>query len=359
MHALLLSAVAHSLLSFGAPHPLGTQDSTPPDQGTPMPVPIDLPQGLPAPGKGPLLASDGQPALPGRIPEGTSPEAIARWNQVLRSSRVGNTAAAVEPIQAFDLAFDAEVRSDVDAASNHEDVRFQFLDAAGGCLLAQFERSGRLSLRGPKGDYLYDGKTWSRLESREDKESRRELDRWVTIARNFVALTRPAAIRLVDLQSLTPTPPAEGSLRLEFGAGRYVFLPRIELMEEAKALRWLEVTSPDFRLFDTGRDDAPGTVSVYRALLGLDAEGRIAMAQFHEDHGGAVDLRGALFARIRSWVSLPSGYTLPKQLETYRPLPDRPGFETLPGLDLWLKARRAQINPKEPGLLPKHFQPPA
>ena len=73
------------------------------------------------------------------------------------------SAAAVEPIQAFDLAFDAEVRSDVDAASNHEDVRFQFLDAAGGCLLAQFERSGRLSLRGPKGDYLYDGKTWSRL----------------------------------------------------------------------------------------------------------------------------------------------------------------------------------------------------
>ncbi len=399
MLALILSLGA-ALGPAPASLPQGPKETSTPAQGgeeDPKAIPDlgDLLDQLPNPEQKPLLAIDGKPVAPGRMPEGTQPEAIALWSLMLDWSGKANRAQQdpesaprkLAAIKSFDLTFEATIRpqdSSAGTASNDGIVRFQFKDEKRGYLRATLEKSNRVSMRGPKGDWLFDGKAWVALQGREDIESRRELDRWVAIARNFIALTRPASIRLVELKALTPLPPApikeepaeEGAAEaapkhstfgavIEFGQGRFLSLPKsvdpktkVDWVAQARSLRWLEVTSPDFRLFDTGDQKLKGT-PMYRALLGLDAEGRIVMAQLAEDFGGAVRISKAVFVYIPRWVTLGSGYSLPKQLETYRPYADRPGFEPNADMVLFLKTRRAHVNPTHPdtALTEKTFLP--
>ncbi|MFT5200171.1 MAG: hypothetical protein ACI87O_002846 [Planctomycetota bacterium] len=342
--------------------------------GAPAP---ELPQGLPTTAPGPQaekwVASDGKEATPGRIPGGTSETAILLWGEVLAASRIKKAEGPTPPVTSFDLTFDVRLRTQPNAPSNDEKVNFLFMDQGRGYLSAEFQNSHRRTIRGDQGDHLFDGKEWVSLQGREDQESRRELNRWVAIARNFVALTQPAAVRLIELKELTPleqalvTEPASDEirketaplLRVKFGDGRFLSLPNAKLQNVAKGLRWLEVTSPDFRLFDSG-DRLPGTpASAYRAMLGLDKDGRVRLAQFHENHGGAVRLQGALFVEIKSWKELPNGYVLPKEINTFRSDATRGDttFEALPAMGLWLFTRYARINPKSPKLKPANFAP--
>ncbi|MDF1837605.1 MAG: hypothetical protein P1V35_07050 [Planctomycetota bacterium] len=329
-----------------------------------------LPQGLPTTAPGPQahkwLAVDGKEATPGRIPANTSKGALKLWNEVLSASRIQKAEGVTPPVKSFDLTFDVRIRTAPGTPSKEETVRFRFLDQSKGYLSAEFTTSKRRTDRGPSGDYLRDDKEWVSLQGREDQESRRELDRWVAIARNFVALTQPAAVRVMELKELTvlPDPTTDSdtpkAMRLEFGEGRFLALPNTATYRACTDLRWLEVTSPDFRLFDSG-DAGPGRAPIaYRALLGLDKVGRIRLAQFHEDNGGAVRLQGALFVDVRSWKELENGYVLPRDIDTYRS--DSTGghtsFEVQPAMALWLITRAARINPKRPPLQAKDFGPP-
>lgn len=328
-----------------------------------------LPQGLPtgAPGTAAKkwVSVDGKEATPGRIPVGTSEGALKLWNEVLAASRIQKAAGPTPPVKSFDLTFEVRLRSKPGVPSNDESVNFRFLDQAQGFLSAEFLSSHRLTLRGPKGDHLFDGKDWVSLAGREDEESRRELNRWVAIARNFVALTQPAAVRLIDLRELKPLVAAKDESskpsapqRIEFGGGRFVSIPNAKLHKASQGLRWLEVTSPDFRLFDSGKR-SPGASAAYRSILGLDSKGRVRMAQFHGDHGGAVQLQGALFVEIQSWKELPNGYVLPREINTFRSDAGKlhAAFEVQPSLALWLLTRSARINPENPPLTKAHFLP--
>ena len=311
--------------------------------------PRDLPN-LPTRDSKPLLAVDGQPVAPGRIPEGTAEAAIALWNQMLAANKSSQATGPVQPIQSFDMTFSARFRSASNQPESDVDVRFLFLEQGRGFLKAVLA-SGRQTLRGPDGDWLYDKDTWTQIQGREDLESVRELDRWVAISRNFVALTQARGIRLVELRALEPIPKDPQTLRIDFAgeqqhAGRFVILPNATLQPVAQNLRWLEVTSPDFGLYDSGEPagHAPKETKVFRGALGLDPAGRVVLAQFHEVRGGHNFPQGALFVHIPKWTEQPSGYVLPRQLLVFRqtsPLQ----FEPHPNMDLWLKAKHSSINP--------------
>ncbi|MEZ6005778.1 MAG: hypothetical protein R3F33_16540 [Planctomycetota bacterium] len=325
------------------------------DQGAP---PAPIPGQIPPIGSGPLLASDGKPAEPGRIPEGTDPAAAALWQALLAAGRPAEQATAPPDIRSFDLLFQAKLRKELGGSSNSEDIRFQFLEGERPNLLARFEKSKRISLRGPRGDWTYDGKNWIELRGREDAEGRHELDRWIAIARNFIALTRPAGIRLVSLRPLK-APETATSRVLHLGEHADGVLPSDALIPAALKLRWLEVESPDFELFDSGEAPLGAPKPVYRALFGLDAAGRVEMAWFQR---GAQRTPASLFvylpksAQAPDWVALGSGYRLPRQLLCYRSN-GAGGFEELPGLDLWLVSKRAFLNPLNPPLTPESFTP--
>ncbi len=337
---------------------------------TPLPnKPSRAPVQAPGPRAHKWMAIDGKEATPGRIPEGTSKGALKLWNEVLAASRIQKAEGSTPPVHSFDLTFDAEIRTKPGTASVIETVRFRFLDKGKGFLSAAFltkdRKVKRQTIRGSKGDHLHDGKEWTSLQGREDQESRRELDRWVAIARNFVALTQPAAVRIMGLKELSPlAAPADGAapteeLRIEFGEGRFISAPNARAMQAAKTLRWLEVTSPDFQLFDSGSRPANAEPLAYRALLGLDSGGRIRLAQFHEDNGGAVRVQGALFVEVSKWKELSNGYVLPGKIDTYRSDATRGhgSFEVQPALDLWLLKSSARINPARPPLQARDFEP--
>ena len=349
-----------------------------PQDGSPaQKIPEGFPTGAPGTQAQSWTATDGQPATPGRIPEGTSQAALKLWNSMLSASHMQKALGPTAPVTSFDLTFGAELRSKPGTPSKDETVNFRFLDQDRGFLSAEFLRSRRKTVRGPKGDYLLDGKEWVSMQGREDIESRRELDRWVAIARNFVALTQPAGVRLIELRELSPVAvdlgpqveqkldkqgiplPVKAMHRIEFGAGRFLSLPTEKTLAAANGLHWLEVTSPDFRLFDSGARGTTGAASAYRAILGLEKNGRVRIAQFHDDNGGAVNLQGALFVEILRWQELDSGYVLPKELNTFRSDPTRAHqtFEVQPTLSLTLHRRTARINPKRPALKASDFTP--
>ena len=302
---------------------------------------------LPQIGSQPILAVDGQPVAPGRLPAGTSDQAKQWWNALLGANKSKDREGPIAPIKSFDMSFNARVRQK--NASNDLDVRFLFLEEGRGYLKAIMTQSNRQSMRGPDGDWLFDKNQWTAIGGREDRESVRELDRWVAISRNFIALTQAKGIRLVELRALQAVPNEANPLRLDFPAGperlpTAVVLPSKKQLERAQGLRWLEVTSPDFGLYDTGREAAPRTARIFRGTLGLNAAGEVILAQFEELHQGRALPQGALFVEVKEWVPRPSGYVLPRQMWAFRQVaPMR--FEANASTDLFLKAKLSRINP--------------
>lgn len=357
----LLATALAAWLSATAPTPAATQEPSglvdqaqPVQEGQKPPIP-----NLPRIGSKPILAIDGQPVAPGRIPEGTDPQAIALWNDLLAANKSKDAEGPIAPIRSFDMTFNARVRQK--NASNDLDVRFLFLEEGQGYLKAIMTQSQRQSMRGPDGDWLFDKNQWTPIQGREDRESVRELDRWVAISRNFIGLTQAKGIRLVELRALEPKPNTANPLRIDFAgeAERLptaVVLPSKKQLAKAQNLRWLEVTSPDFGLYDTGREDAPRQARIFRGTLGLNPQGQVMLAQFEELHQGRALPTGALFVEVESWVPRPSGYVLPRRLYAFRQAgPMR--FEDNASTDLYLNASLSRINPVQ--LSAANFQKPA
>ena len=139
--ALLSALMSLTLLTPPLSGLLASQDS--PQQDRPVPPVLKAP---------PILASDGEPAVPGRIPSDVTPKALERWKELLQSTRVQGSAP--RPIQSFSMGFDIRVRKQGEAGypTKEERATFDYQDEGGGYVRGTFAQSGRVMLRGPKGD---------------------------------------------------------------------------------------------------------------------------------------------------------------------------------------------------------------
>ncbi len=184
--------------------------------------------------------------------------------------------------------------------------------------------------------------------SRDDKDDVKQMDDAVVVARNFLALTNPATLRIARL-ALLPAAPAG--------------IPK-PFAERAQPLSWLEVHSPDFRL--SRSIGAAGANALYRVQLGLDPKSSLPVLALIYDAAPDANASarlgpGTLFLELRDWIT-ESGYKLPKQIDTYEmetpgaaaPPGSVPiGFRREPTTSVVLK--RARINPP---LTVDSFRPP-
>jgi len=328
--ATMLSAILLLLASTPLPQD-GSQK--PQDQ------PFDF---VPPPRDEIVYAADGNEAEPGRIPNGTTKRAAELWTRALAATSAGR------PLTAFDLDFQVLIRRD--DGTNDFDARYVYWDTPqGDYLRCEIGRTKRVQLRGPQGDFLIETKdgTINRvsLAGRENAESRRELDEWIAIARNFVALTQPDTVRLVRLQERPiDAQSKQAGNALQFTTGAALPLPTAALAKRARELDWIEVHSPDFRLYQsvtTGKQQP-----IYRALFGLDREtGAIELTALNEDDDGTIVLESAILVQIPNWKKL-NGFGVPEQLMIYEVDPRQSpwGFKQRAVIDLWLK--QGELNPQ-------------
>ncbi len=316
----------------------------------PPPAPTVAPGGAAVPSKGdplPLLASDGEPVVAGRIPEKTSEEAQKLWHAF--GAAQSPSSGQRTPIAGFRLGFDLRLREK--EQSNDGKAYFAFIDTptSPGWISCQMAASGRTLLHGPDGPFLIDGTETVSLRGREGKDDRRRIEEWISIARNFLALAQPERVRLVELRALPDTEP-------------FVW-PSEQLRALARDLDWLEVRSPDFHLYSSSQENA-SRVPVFRARLGLRREdpntepkeaGQLRLAILHEEREGRIDPASLQVIEVRKQTEL-GGYRLPSELAVWR-ASESPPFGTMaprPYVELWLQ-KDGQIDPV---FGPDDFRPP-
>ncbi len=281
------------------------------------PPPPPVPKEVPAP----LAQPEGKPLVPGAIPEGTSPEARALWQQF--GSAALPPKATRSPVVAFDLVLDARIRQ-ADNQSNENSTPLRYRFQKPDWVRAMTEHGYEL-LHGPKGDFLLDPKrgVLQLAVGREGAEDRKQLAEISDLARNFIALTDPAALRIAALKlgSADPAlPPA---------------LP---------ALDWLEILTPDFRM--------PGSApaGMLRVQLGLRRDTHLPeLCLVGPGEPGA---RPATQIRVKDYREK-QGLVVPHNLALY-PFDKATGrFPEQPPLELWLK-RESDLRPQ---FAPETFEP--
>jgi hypothetical protein len=190
-----------------------------------------------------------------------APEARAMWERVVAASGP----AEREPIRAFQLQADVLTREGVQTNEMRIDYRYLAPDSIRFMLPSKNE-TGRFG-PAPEQYWLKSGDQVVVLAGREYKEDRRAVDDMVTLARNYVALSNPARLRIQALERMT-APPAD------LGPA---------LASSTKKLAWLALESPDFALV---RGDAPRPAgTVYRVEIGQREDGLPAVAIVRERGG--------------------------------------------------------------------------
>jgi hypothetical protein len=289
----------------------------------PVPPPVEPPR---TSGARPEPAPEPSKLVPGALPAKASHEARALWRRVVDATRAAGESPP--PVSAFDLAFDLRTRRE---GRNDARLRFRYLER--GFVRATLE-SGREHLRGPQGDFLIDGEQKLALaDTRENEEDRRQIEEELAIARNFVALTDPGRLRVASLARLDAPPTG---------------MPP-ELAQQAAALEWLEVSSPDFRLF---KGEPGGATPLYLARLGVErASGRLALAQIGRDLRRPRPDERALLVDLRAPKRL-DGWMIPHEIYV-RTFDEELGrFEERPALELGLRSGSLR-----PALGPDDFRP--
>lgn len=360
IRAMWTSTLLNSLLAFSL--------TTPPAQDDEGPGPPPSLGGSAPTEQEPLLAEDGKPAEAGRIPEGTSPEAIATWDKLVTATR-----ADLAPIHSFDLRF--EVITKAEGSTNRLPVGITYLenDHARSPFIRLFlKRPDLLSIHGPTGNWMMDGDTIQAMSGREFKDDLQNLAEYRTLSRNLLGLIQPGRLRIVSARRLTAHAEPDtqvhperclvfdGAAPADTGndrgsAARPVRLPTAKMAAAAKQLEWIELRSPDLRVHHSGPMNEG---EVYRARLGLDpASGEVKLALLHaETARGGVDIARSLLVEVSSYREI-SGYRLPKVFTVKEPdrnsmymeFPDREG--TMLGLlkesSVNLKLTEAHFTPKQ------------
>lgn len=338
----MLNAVIPILILLGSAH-RGTQD--PPQEPVP-PLPPEVED------TEPLLASDGEPVAPGRIPEGTSTVAVERWGRTLRGLGLGPDSGRPR-ITDFDLSVDVVHRRP--GSSNESEAGLRYLEGTGGPFLRVYlERKDLVVLRGPTGDWLVDGDEVKDLAGREGAEDRALLDEYAGLCRNFLSLTRPDQVRIVRIEEREVAPRTqETDLAIMFQGDEIpVVFPQAQIAEEARGLRWLLVQSPDFQILGSPEDNG-----AERALFGLDpGTDEVRLAILGPPGDGPMVGAGSVLVLLGRYRDLEGGWRVPRSL-SIRPV-DRTSlaqeFSKLEAIELWLK-NASRLNT---GLGPRAFLPP-
>ncbi|MEM9800854.1 MAG: hypothetical protein AAGA20_11055 [Planctomycetota bacterium] len=322
--------------------PTWAQDETQPQDRPPVVLPPELRPAEPETAA-PILASDGQPAAAGRVPDGTPEPARLLWAKVVESLSIKESSVATTAApRAFELVFDGRARGTT--GMNEFRARFAYLDEGPGLVKGVFlDDSGRevsTQMRGLSSDGLREywyrkvrGESvtegWIRLVGKDFSGDRAEIDEYAAIAYDVARLTRPNSLRIVELSELgvrgdETAPP--GTLAFEGDPG--VRLPNVDiegvrdgrrtsLAELCAGLRWLEVHTPDFRDFrrheGSTRKKAP-TTSIVRLVIGVEeTTGRPQVVLVSPQRDGPIEAPGSVLVQCTDWFLHPKDGPASKQ----------------------------------------------
>jgi hypothetical protein len=216
------------------------------------------------------LAASAEPAAPSAetaAEQDVAPSAREVWKRACAATllRPGRT---VRPVTALDLRFELLTRGD--QGSNELKPRVRWLaDSRIRIELA----SGRELGRGRDGDWLLDGNEVVRFRGREYAEDRRQIDEFLTIVQDFVALTQPAKL---DVENLT----LADAVELEFPKHHPLDKPSLR-----ERLVWLRFESGDLVLPGAGAW-AGALGEKQRVLVAIDSANHLpAMALIVDGKG--------------------------------------------------------------------------
>jgi hypothetical protein len=320
-----------ALLMFAAL--AAVQDPTP---APPLPAPpAPKPAQPAAPRKNP---DDALPALvPGQLPADASEAARAAWSAMCAATSGDKPQPKVT---GFDLHFDGRVRQAGDQGLHDlSDARYRYSEPG---WISTILSKGNERLRGPRGDWFIKDGAPTKLQGLDFQNDTRELDDNVQVARTFVSLIDPRALRLRSL-ALLPAPP---------------FALPAAMLEDAKKLTWIDVVSPDF---ERPRAAAPAESQPpqrpVRAQIGLDPKTHLPQLAFvAQDEHGTIVHETALLVKLDKWRAL-DGFQVPGLLLTYPPDLDPAHSPWTFGeqFNLKLGLREGTLRPK---LVEQDFLPP-
>ena len=290
---------------------------------------------LQAPGGPPSPPAAGDPAAAGEEALArATPEARALWERVGRATRASEGTLA--PLQAFVL--EAEVLTRDGVQTNEMRIEYRFLAPH----YIRFKLpGGRETGRGPgegrKSYWLKDGDEVVVLDGRDDAESRRLVDEMTSVARNYLALSDPSRIALVDLALLDAPPPSLPS----------AFARKEPREKEARELVWLRVASPDFALL--GGEPAPrgDQRPVHDVELGIDpttALPALAIVRPRPSQGALPTTARPMLIRLSKFRD-EEGFRLPLTLLVHHLEPGSapPRFAARPAQEIYVT--RAELRP--------------
>jgi hypothetical protein len=286
-------------------------------------------------------AAETSTLVPGALPADTDAKARDAWERTTRGRLEGQTAVGTARVSAFDLSIDVRQRSaDNQTNDSPKPWRYRFQNPG---WVRVTSHSQRELVRGPNGDFLVDPERREvvRLQrlSRDDARDLQQLDESVNIARNFIALTDPSALRIARLALLATAPQG---------------LPKAVLeRSRSLALQWLDVRTPDFHLVPaSGRAPVPPS-SVLRVRIGADPKtGEVAMAIVDVDAGTDALSPAAVLVELASYAPI-NGFRMPGVIKVYEtdehssPRAFRGEPTTMLGVHVDSANLRAQFKPED------------
>jgi len=268
-------------------------------------------------------APSADPALalaPGQLPPDASESARARYAKLLG-------ALGGRPLlRSFTLRFDVETRSEAGTQEARR-TELSYLDEGPGWVYgATLNPDGSVKqsqMRGPQDDgrrgywqVLKSGDV-QRLVGPDFAEARAQLDGWAALCHDLLLLQQPDRLRLVRLaaRDAAPVGTAGSDTRaLDFGNGDVVVLPdalldqndrgrsRTPLAARARQLEWLEVVTPDIRLWR--EEGEPGALR--RVLLGVHPDvGVPELALLTQSVDGRLVAPDATLLHLADWRPFP------------------------------------------------------
>jgi len=145
---------------------------------------------------------------------------------------------------------------------------------------------------------------------------------------------------------------------MSLGEREPIRMPDAKLAQLGAELDWLEVRSPDFRLYrsvTSGRAEP-----VYRALIGVtrgqsaENSAELRLVLLNEDVDRTIVLESAMLVDVRDWIAVDS-YRLPQTTRIHYVDPEASPwkFARRAAVDLFLM-EDGRVNPE---LAPTHFKP--
>jgi len=217
-----------------------------------------------------------------------APDARALFTRVCAASGPAERA----PLSAFRLVAEARTRNGVQ--TNDLEIDYRYL--APDCIRFRLPSKNETGRFGPdeKQYWLKSADETVVLSGREYKEDRRQVDDMLALAKNYVALSNPAALKLEALELLGAAPSDLGEA----------------LAKKTKKLTWLALESPDFALV---RREGALPKGTYRVELGIDSKDLPAAVVIRAKADATT---APLFVFLSDYRET-SGFKLPMQLHVH------------------------------------------